>query len=155
MALAPDMSARVLVRHVDVREPEAAHGRPTWRRPRSDPGRPVWRRRDEGLVLDDQRDLTAGTVPAATVIDADRAPPLTSVLLDRVLQQVARGLAGVDVEAGDAVGVVVVEHQPGALLVGVVERQGAGARIVGRSGRPLRDRCPVSRRTTCRGRCAR
>ena len=42
-------------------------------------------------------------------------------LLGVVGDQVAGGLAGVHVEAGDAPGVVVVEHQPRALLVGVVE----------------------------------
>jgi len=43
------------------------------------------------------------------------------VLLDRVLQNVRGGLTGVHIQASDAVGVVVVEHQPLALLVGVVE----------------------------------
>ncbi len=48
-------------------------------------------------------------------------PPSTSACLGRILDDVGCSHAGVDVEAGDAPGVVVVEHQPRALLVGVVE----------------------------------
>ena len=50
-------------------------------------------------------------------------------LLHRVGEHVAGGLAGVHVEAGDAPRMVVVEHQPRALLVGVEERLRPGARI--------------------------
>jgi Vitamin K epoxide reductase family len=45
-------------------------------------------------------------------------------LLGVVADQVAGSLTGVDVEAGDAPRVVVVEHQPRALLVGVVHYRG-------------------------------
>ena len=57
---------------------------------------------------------SAQAVPGTVLQRAD--------LLGRVTQQIARGLARVDVEAGDAIGMVVVEHQPAALLVGIVER---------------------------------
>ncbi len=66
----------------------------------------------EGLVLDDQGDGCFGT--------GDEAP-VDQRLLGRVLDDVGRSHAAVDVQAGDAPGMVVVEHQPGALLVGVVE----------------------------------
>ena len=47
--------------------------------------------------------------------------------LTRVDQQVARGHAGIDVETGNAIGMVVIEHQPAALLVGIVKsRRPAG-----------------------------
>ena len=42
-------------------------------------------------------------------------------ILHRVVDQVTRGHAGIDIEAGDADGVVVVKHQPAALLVGVIK----------------------------------
>ena len=64
----------------------------------------------EGAVLDDERDLVRG--------DGARADEL---LLLVVGDEVAGGLTRVHVEARDAPGVVVVEHQPRALLVGVEE----------------------------------
>ena len=66
--------------------------------------------RHEGAVLDDQRDLV-GRDGAA--VDERLSPA--------VGDQVAGGLTRVHVEARDAPGVVVVEEQPRALLVGVVE----------------------------------
>ena len=68
---------------------------------------------DEGLVLDDERNPVAEVREEAAAADER--------LLGRVRQQVARGLAGVDVQARDAHRVVVIEHQPRALVVGVVE----------------------------------
>ena len=58
-----------------------------------------------------------------------RMPRGDQVLLRRVGHQVAGGFAGVDIEARDAPRMVVVEHQPGTLLVGVEERNGPIARI--------------------------
>ena len=62
---------RVLVRHVDMGEPEIAVFGVAGVCPSSrwDPGRRLWRRRHEGLVLDDQRDSVA--VDAAAVIRDD------------------------------------------------------------------------------------
>ena len=93
----------------------------------------------EGLVLDHERDLGGrdGLLQARVGTRVVRA--VDEILLDGVLQDVRRGLAGVDVEPGDAVGVVVVEHQPGALLVGVIEGQRAGAGIVRRARRARRN----------------
>ena len=45
----------------------------------------------------------------------------TSLRLGRVADQVAGGLAQVHVESRRPEGVVVIEHQPSGLLVGVVE----------------------------------
>ncbi len=50
-----------------------------------------------------------------------RGPVVISAAFGRVGDQVAGSFTGVDVQAGDTPGVVVVEHQPGALLVGVIE----------------------------------
>ena len=61
--------------------------------------------------------MISGIVSAAPGM----VPLAISVCSVVVGDQVAGGLAGVHVQAGDAPGVVVVEHQPGALLVGVVE----------------------------------
>ncbi len=62
------------------------------------------------------------------------SPAVDQRLLGVVGDDVGRGLAGIDVQAGDAPGVVVVEHQPGALLVGVVVGLRAVARIVRGAG---------------------
>ncbi len=70
--------------------------------------------RDEGAVLDDQRNLVGGNGPIGN-----------QRLLGRVGDQVACSLACVYVQAGDAPGVIVVEHQAGALLVGIVEGHAA------------------------------
>ena len=43
------------------------------------------------------------------------------ILFHRVCQQVRTGFTGIDIEPGDTVGMVMVEHEPGALLVGIVE----------------------------------
>ena len=51
------------------------------------------------------------------------------IILDRVVDQVTRGHAGIDIEAGDADGVVVVKHQPAALLVGVIKSLSTRTRI--------------------------
>ena len=60
---------------------------------------------------------------------AERASGSDQALLHVIGDQVASGLTGVDVQAGDAPGMVVVEHQPRALLVGVEEGLRSGARI--------------------------
>ena len=69
--------------------------------------------RDEGLVLDHQLDRVLGRGQDA--IGDQR-------LLGVVGDDVGRCLTGIHVEPGDAPGVVVVEHQPRALGVGVEER---------------------------------
>ena len=43
------------------------------------------------------------------------------MLLGFVGDQVAGRFAGIDAQAGDAPGVVVIEHEPGALLVGIAK----------------------------------
>ena len=117
--------ARVLRRHVDVRCPQAALAAPLG----VVPGRVglghLRRARHERLVLDDERGADAEALEGAA--GADQA------LLHGVGDQVAGCLAGVHVQPGDAPRMVVVEHQPGALLVGVEERlaPGAGIRHVG------------------------
>ena len=62
---------------------------------------------------------------------AGKSPVGDQLLFGRIGDQIARCLACVDVEAGDAPGVVMVEHQSRALLVGVVE--GLAAVGVGRT----------------------
>ena len=147
-----------LGRHVDVRQPEVpGHRGPDPVRQGTaapvpervgdaylgsrDPGDRVRRRRGvhEGLVLDDQGDLVRRDHPARH-----------QVLLPLVGDQVPRRLAGVDVQPGNAEGVVVVEHEPGALLVGVV----IGGRAVAGIGHvrdvlqahPLGERCHLQGR---------
>ena len=58
-------------------------------------------------------------------IDAGHVGAIDQVLFYLVGQQVACSHASIDIEAGDAVGMVMVEHQPGALIVGIVEGQSA------------------------------
>ncbi len=113
--------AGVLGRHVDVRGPQAAFAAPLVGLPgRVDLGHRR-RVRHEGLVLDDQR-ITESEARKRTG-RADEA------LLHRIGDQVAGGLARVHVEARDAPGVIVVEHQARALLVGVEERLRTVARV--------------------------
>ena len=104
--------ARVLGRHVHVVVPEAALGAPS----RGVPGRVLQGELggvgDERAVLDDERD---------GVRRARDRSGVEELLLGLVCDQVAGCLTGVHVEPGDAPRVVVVEEQPGALLVGVVE----------------------------------
>ena len=57
-------------------------------------------------------------------VDAREVGAVDQIFLVRVHNQITRGLAGIDVEAGDPEGVVVVEHQPVALLVGIIESHG-------------------------------
>ena len=52
-------------------------------------------------------------------------PAADQLLLGVIGDQVTSSLAGVHVQAGDTPGVIVVEQQAGALLVGVVEGQAA------------------------------
>ena len=112
----------VLGRHVDVVVPEAALGAPASRVPGGILEGELGGIRDEGPVLDDERDpLAHGLVGPARAEEP---------LLGRVGDHVAGGLAGVDVQAGDAPRVVVVEEQPRALLVGVVEGLAAVGRAV-------------------------
>ena len=94
--------------------------------------------RHKGLVLDDQRDGVIGSGDDTSVHQR---------LLGCVLDDVGRSLAGVDVQAGDAPGVVVVEHQPGALLVGVVEGHLAVGGIAAVAPYPARAArwCPAGR----------
>jgi len=112
-----------------VRQPEVAQSAP----PGGVPGRvghiELRLVRHERLVLDDQRDrcIRAGDESEPRGIVWGRRQQL---LLGVVGDDVSCGFARIDVQAGDAPGVIVVEHQPGALLVGVVEGHGP---IVGRA----------------------
>ena len=114
----------VLVRHVHVREPEAALG---LRKAREVlPGGVL--RRDggglgqEALVLDHQRDLVGRQAAGGDAL-VDHA------LLGGVLEEVRAGHARVHVESRDAQSVIVEPEQPGALVVGVVVGLRAGSRI--------------------------
>ena len=84
--------------------------------------------RDEGLLLQDERDRPRERREQAAVDERQ---------LEAIEQQVAGGESHVGVEAGDAHRVIVVPHQPGALVVGIPEvaRQRAG-----RIGQPRHDR---------------
>ena len=68
---------------------------------------------DEGLVLDDQGEVGHGRDAGGGSV-GQRA-------LGGVDQEVACGFTGVHVQAGDSIGVVMVEHEATTLLVGVVE----------------------------------
>ena len=70
-------------------------------------------------------------------------PGADQIILHRVVDQVPGGQAGIDIEAGDGHGVVVVKHQPAALLVGIIKGHLPRPRIVGRSRRPYGDRVPT------------
>ncbi len=118
--------ARVLGRRVDVRQPQVALAAPAWPRPRSC----RTRRAAPSLGTKVLSWMTSG-MPMRQAGD-ERRWAISSVL-GVIVDQVGRGLAGVDVQAGDAPGVVVVEQQPGALLVGVVVGLCALARIVRRA----------------------
>ncbi len=121
----------VLVRHVDVRHPEIAGVRHGGRRPQFQVG--SW----AAIVAASTKVLSwmirgiprPGRSGEQAGVDAGDVGAVDQVLLDLVGQQVTRGLARVDVEAGDAERVVVVEHEPGALLVGVEEGHRPGARV--------------------------
>ena len=52
-------------------------------------------------------------------------PLLIKCLLGLVSDQVTSRFTSIHIQAGDAPGMIVVEHQAGALLVGVVERLAA------------------------------
>ena len=73
------------------------------------------------LVLDDQGRAEVRQQLLQVRVDARYVCSLYQILLDFVRYQVARGFARVHIQAGDAPGVVVVEHQPGTLLIIVVE----------------------------------
>ncbi len=118
----------VLVWHVHVREPETAKAAPRSFVPRRVLGEQLRVLRDEGLVLDDDRDLLGRNGAGRDGRGSDRAAG-DELLLHRVAQQVTRGLTGVHVEPRDPVRVVVVEHQPRALLVGVEEGQRTGTGV--------------------------
>jgi len=63
----------------------------------------------EGLILDNQRNLVGGDLTGS-----DQS------LFSTIIDYVARGPADIDVEARDPPGMVVVEHQPGTLLIGII-----------------------------------
>ena len=102
---------------------------------RSDPCRsgPMVACVHERLVLDDQGNLGGGNRSGSEGPAVD-GPAVDQSQLHVVLDQVARSLAGIDIEARDPPGMVVVEHQPGALLVGPVE--GLRSRVRDCSSRP-------------------
>ncbi len=84
--------------------------------------------RHESLVLDDEGNGfgRTGDEPEAVGVVCGRGEKL---LLRVVGDDVWGSLTGIDVESGNAPGMVVVEHQPGALLVGVEEGYGTRAGI--------------------------
>jgi len=118
---------RVLGGHVDVRQPEVARLRLANAGGRVQQARsPVPRgigdahqlRIHERPVLEHQGNLLRGN---------ERR--VDQLLLDRIGNEVARRLAHVDVQPRDAPGMIVVEHEAGALLVRPVERHRPLARI--------------------------
>ena len=106
----------VLRRHVHVVVPEAALGAPAGGVPGGVLQLELGVVRGERAVLHDQRQ---------GVVGARESTAVDQLLLGVVGDGVASGLTGVHVEPGDAPRVIVVEHQPRALLVAVVERRAA------------------------------
>ena len=125
--------AGVLVGHVDVGIPEIAVATPVVDVPGGIGVGQVAGPGDEGLVLDDEGDAIGVDAPAVVGQDAVG----DELLLDVIDQQVAGRFTHVDVQAGEAEGVVVVEHQPAALLVAVevgadaVPSRGVGEQLPG------------------------
>ena len=119
----------VLVGHVDVRIPEGAEASPAGHVPGGVGGPQLFRSRDEGLVLDDERQLLGRDGPGL-----HQARPRPCRRGGR------RRFARVDAEARETVGVVVQVEEAGALVVGEVERGRARARVVGGAGRAFGDR---------------
>ena len=128
---APVGIIRILGGHVDMGPPEVSGDRRSCAAGVQGAGTPVPRRVrrpdigraervavDEGLVLDDQGDLSGGEGSGA-----DKRQ------LRGILDEIPRGLAGIDIEARDSPCMVVEKHQPGALRVGPVERLRPGARV--------------------------
>ena len=109
----------VLGGHVHMRRPQAAFAAP----PTGVPGgiglRELSLSGHKGLVLHDERSAEAEVGELTTGPE--------QALLNIVGNQVASGFTRVHIETGDAPRVIVVKHQPGALLVGVKERLCAGA----------------------------
>ncbi len=54
-------------------------------------------------------------------MSAGMTPAADQLLLDWILDEISSSFACIDIQAGDAPGVVVVEQEAGGLLVGVVE----------------------------------
>ncbi|KUG07138.1 hypothetical protein ASZ90_016751 [hydrocarbon metagenome] len=115
----------VLDRHVDVGVPQVAGVRRSGSRSPV-PGRVLCREGiliDEGPVLDDQGDPDIREDLQAVRVHPGIVGSLYHVLIDLVCQQVPGSLACVDIEPGDTVRMVMVEHQTCTLLVGIVEGQ--------------------------------
>ncbi|MDH5385434.1 MAG: hypothetical protein OEY18_12060 [Candidatus Aminicenantes bacterium] len=114
---------RILSRHIDMGVPEVAGVRRPWgcspipgRILCSDSGGVY-----KGLVLDDQRNPVIRENLMPEGIDARIVASIDQVLFYLVGQQIGGGHAGIDVEASDPEGMVVVKHQPGTLLVCIVK----------------------------------
>ncbi|GAM10061.1 hypothetical protein OR1_02348 [Geobacter sp. OR-1] len=88
---------------------------------------------NKGLVLNDQGDLIGWNRPGSVDPAIDSAAVDKSGLY-RILDEVAGSLAGIDIQAGDPVGMVVIKHQPGALLVCIVIGDCTGAGVVACTG---------------------
>src|SRR5690606_15424236 len=84
----------------------------------------------KGLILKDQGNSVTWQDLQITGVDPAQVSAIDEVLLDLVAKQVSGSFAGVDVQAGDAKGMVVIEHEPGALLVVVVKGQRTVAGVV-------------------------
>ena len=132
---------RILVCHVDMGEPEIPEAAVLDRIPGGILGRQLNRTGHEGLVLDDQGKLIGtervGDHKAAGV-DASAVGAVDQVLFRRVRYNVACRHSRIHVETGDPGGMVMIEHQSCAQLVGIKERQRPRARIVRRPRGPGR-----------------
>ena len=114
---------RVLVGHVNMGEPKIANPAPMGEIPE-------WIGRCCGAghecpVLDDQRN--AKGVESATLIRKDSTVDQRQFV--RIIQQITRSFAGINIETGHAIRMVMVEHQPTTLLVGIIVSRRPGTRI--------------------------
>ncbi len=73
-----------------------------------------------------------GVVPG--MLTPDTLVPSDHVLLNGVRDHVSGCLAGIDIKTRDAHGMVVIEHQPGTLRVGIEESQASAIRSVALNG---------------------
>ena len=127
----------VLRRHVDMGVPEVTGARCTGIRSPV-PGRVLCSDSigiNPCLVLDDQGDsYPPGRTTAPVGLTADTIPFIIFCSYG-IGHQVSGGFTGVDIETGNTMGMVMVEHEPGTLLVGIEECLGSvtgtGVRHIG------------------------
>src|SRR5207302_7179359 len=116
---------RVLVWHVDVREPEVPVTPSCGKRRCAKVSVPGWVLRvelrlagNERFVLDDQRDQMREIASSDAAGSGRCCQP---GFLGRIVQKITGGLSCINIQPRDAVGMIVIEHQPPTLLVRPVE----------------------------------